>query len=122
MTLVGLGSIGRLITHALKQLRTCALKDFRPDRQHPVFLLAQERMLHAIEHHDTGCLSVVDTRAVQKTAIGNDHSACVSIEVNCWWQLAHRFVGSKCLRQGEVTAWDYQSAAVVLVDVGDGRE
>ena len=46
-----------------------AARALRPDRQHPVLLLAFPVCLHGIEQHDAGFVCVVDARAVQNSAV-----------------------------------------------------
>ena len=93
MAFIGLCRISCLITNALQKFWTGAFDHVWSYRQHPVFLLPYEWMLHAIEHDNAWCVGMVNTGAVQQSAIGYNHSACGGVDIDCRGQLANRLVG-----------------------------
>ena len=122
MAFIGLCRISCLITNALQKFWTGAFDHVWSYRQHPVFLLPYEWMLHAIEHDNAWCVGMVNTGAVQQSAIGYNHSACGGVDIDCRGQLANRLLGAHGVRQGAVATWYDQGATVGFINIGDGGQ
>ena len=62
---VGLRAGRGLITHSMQEFGACPPKHLGPNRQHPVLLLLQPRLVHAVQHRDPRFVGVIDAGAVK---------------------------------------------------------